>query len=63
MRASRFLPLLILLSLAPLPAHEPHKPALPAGSAAVAVAAIPLPEGWVESRPPAGAGRDRKSVV
>ncbi|MBP9823511.1 MAG: hypothetical protein KBF21_04740 [Thermoanaerobaculia bacterium] len=56
MRASRFLPLLILLSLAPLPAHEPHKPALPAGSAAVAVAAIPLPEGWVESRPPAGAG-------
>ncbi|MCC6271764.1 MAG: hypothetical protein IT190_10835, partial [Microbacteriaceae bacterium] len=37
-------------------AHEPHKPAPPVGPTAAAAAAIALPAGWVESRPPAGAG-------
>ncbi len=45
-----------LLFSNPLAAHEPHKPVPPSGTAALAVAAIALPEGWVESRPPAGAG-------
>lgn len=56
MRVLRCLALLIPASLVPLTAHEPHKPAPPVGSAAGAVAAMPLPEGWVESRPPAGVG-------
>jgi hypothetical protein len=56
MRTFRFLPPLLLASLVPLAAHEPHKPAPEAGSAAVPVAAMALPEGWVESRPPAGPG-------
>ncbi|MEO7794935.1 MAG: hypothetical protein ABIV06_09200 [Thermoanaerobaculia bacterium] len=37
-------------------AHGPHKPAPPAASAAPSAAAIPLPVGWSDSRPPAAAG-------
>jgi hypothetical protein len=52
MRNLRFV-LLLLASAGPILAHEPHKPAAPAGPGAAAIA---LPEGWVESRPPSAAG-------
>ena len=55
-RLVRLLPMLVLLGGVPAGAHEPHKPAAPAGSNSPAAAAIPLPAGWSESRPPAAAG-------
>jgi len=55
-RSLRFLPMLLLANVTSLAAHEPHKPAAPAAPVAVALTAIPLPAGWVESRPPAGPG-------
>lgn len=44
-------------------AHEPHKPAPPVGPTAAAAEAIALPAGWVESRPPAGAGAIAPALV
>ncbi len=48
----RVLSLALLLGV-PVLAHEPHKPAPPAQEKGAALAAIPLPEGWIESPPPA----------
>ncbi|MDQ1347963.1 MAG: hypothetical protein QG573_1337 [Acidobacteriota bacterium] len=45
---------LALLAGAPILAHGPHELAAP--EKGTPGAAIPLPAGWVESRPPAGAG-------
>ena len=61
-RLVRLLPMLVLLGGVPAGAHEPHKPAAPAGSTSPAAAAIPLPAGWSESRPPAAAEIGRAHV-
>lgn len=54
-RCDAWLVALALLSGAPATAHEPHKQ-VPAPGGATTPTPIPLPEGWRESRPPAGPG-------
>ena len=55
LRLVLLLPLLVLANGAVAQAHGPHKPA-PETAKSPAAAPIPLPAGWIESRPPAAAG-------